>query len=514
MESIAKNARDAADAKKEFVKANKEVKDSTDASNDSAKKKNKQDKKVSNSTKYSGDISDYMKLLKEEISNANLGYDKIEVSQGKSNGTALITFIKNLGEESEVTKIKVKDMLDTIDELQKGTFDISKYESEIKVKKNTTSKKDKETTVKDKIDSITSASGKIDTFLNYLKKDNVDTAQYEKLAKEFDDIINRQGKYAKSVNETTEETLKLEEATQSFANALKKATDKKQGNIAELFTNKIKRVTSDKNFDAEYSQIVRDIEDDIKKLEKNINIFDVNDIETAKELSRLIVTIDKNINKVKNVSNNSIHLLPEPEEISKGIGQINKILYGGYKLPPKLKSDLKELKVLYNNAFDGDGNVQITNAKFQELRNTLSKLNAEFEATGKHKSIMGSLTNRITDMNAKFIAQYFSFQDIVRYGQQGFETIKEYDKALTEMNKVSDESIHTLKEFQNESFKLANKIGTTAVQIQNSTADWMRLGESLQDAQESAQASNILFNVSEFESIDAATDSLVSMSQA
>ena len=92
--------------------------------------------------------------------------------------------------------------------------------------------------------------------------------------------------------------------------------------------------------------------------------------------------------------------------------------------------------------------------------------------------------------------------------------IKEYDVALTEMNKVSDESIQTLKEFQSESFELADSIGTTAAQIQNSTADFMRLGESLEEAKQSAQDANILFNVSEFGSIDEATESLVSMSQA
>ena len=50
--------------------------------------------------------------------------------------------------------------------------------------------------------------------------------------------------------------------------------------------------------------------------------------------------------------------------------------------------------------------------------------------------------------------------------------------------------------------------------VQNSTAEWMRLGESLEQAAESAQVSNILLNVSEFENIDDATESLVAMSQA
>ena len=42
----------------------------------------------------------------------------------------------------------------------------------------------------------------------------------------------------------------------------------------------------------------------------------------------------------------------------------------------------------------------------------------------------------------------------------------------------------------------------------------MRLGESLNEAKKSASTSNILFNVSEFDNISDATDSLVAMSQA
>jgi TP901 family phage tail tape measure protein len=117
-------------------------------------------------------------------------------------------------------------------------------------------------------------------------------------------------------------------------------------------------------------------------------------------------------------------------------------------------------------------------------------------------------------MNTKFLAQYLSFQDIIRYGRQAFETIKQYDVALTEMNKVSEESIHILKEFQNESFELADTVGTTASQIQNSTADFMRLGESLEEAKQSAKDANVLLQVSEFQDISEATDALVAMSAA
>lgn len=91
---------------------------------------------------------------------------------------------------------------------------------------------------------------------------------------------------------------------------------------------------------------------------------------------------------------------------------------------------------------------------------------------------------------------------------------RELNTALTEMRKVSNETVQSLKNYQATTFDTADAVGTTAKQIQNSTADWMRLGESMNQAAESAKDANVLLNVSEFEGIDEATESLVSMSQA
>jgi len=57
-------------------------------------------------------------------------------------------------------------------------------------------------------------------------------------------------------------------------------------------------------------------------------------------------------------------------------------------------------------------------------------------------------------------------------------------------------------------------VGTTAVELQKSTAQWIRLGKSMDEASEAAKASAWLVNVSEFENIDEATTSLISMRQA
>ena len=140
--------------------------------------------------------------------------------------------------------------------------------------------------------------------------------------------------------------------------------------------------------------------------------------------------------------------------------------------------------------------------------------NAEVEAGRAGRSFFDTLKNSGFHQLAAQMAGMFGFYDVINVVKEGIGTIRELDTALTEMRKVSNESVSTLKSYQSTTFDTADVVGTTAKQLQVSTADWMRLGESINDAAESAKDANILFNVSEFDNIDEATESLVSMSQA
>ena len=143
------------------------------------------------------------------------------------------------------------------------------------------------------------------------------------------------------------------------------------------------------------------------------------------------------------------------------------------------------------------------------------KLEQEVTKAGKAgRGFFDTLQSRIKQMSTNFIAMYFSLYDIIRYTKEMFSTVKEFDTALTEMRKVSEESIKTLQSYQTQSFKTADAVGTTALALQKSAADWMRLGESISQAKKSAETTSILFNVSEFENIDLATEAMVSASQA
>lgn len=160
------------------------------------------------------------------------------------------------------------------------------------------------------------------------------------------------------------------------------------------------------------------------------------------------------------------------------------------------------------------GEVQHVTLQYNSLANAYERVKDEAKDALTPLQQLGNFFKGKFANLVGYIASFATFHEVWSQIKQGVTYVRELDTALTEMRKVSDETVESLKEFQQASFDIANSVGTTAKVIQNSTADWMRLGESLEEATESAKVSNILLNVSEFEDIDSATDALISMSQA
>lgn len=157
---------------------------------------------------------------------------------------------------------------------------------------------------------------------------------------------------------------------------------------------------------------------------------------------------------------------------------------------------------------------KINSVDFKNIEDGIQGIQQKAQEAGHTgETFMSMLTQRFKSLGA-YLLSFVSFYEVIGVFKQGIGIIHELDDALTEMQKVSDESLASLREYQQGTFATANEIGTTAAQLQQSTADWLRLGEDLQQASQSAQTANILFNVSEFDNIDEATTALVAMSAA
>lgn len=191
----------------------------------------------------------------------------------------------------------------------------------------------------------------------------------------------------------------------------------------------------------------------------------------------------------------------------KELDKIHKLLAENSKMSSEAKA---KIRAYYTEIESGNPSMSL-----DKIHGEILKIyNAEVEAGRAGRTLWDTLKNSRFHQIAAQMAGMVGVYDVINLGKEGFNVVRELNTALTEMRKVSDETVQNLKDYQVTSFDTADAVGTTAKQIQNSTADWMRLGESMNQAAESAKDANVLLNVSEFEGIDEATESLVSMSQA
>lgn len=191
----------------------------------------------------------------------------------------------------------------------------------------------------------------------------------------------------------------------------------------------------------------------------------------------------------------------------KELDKIHKLLNENSKMSSEAKA---KIRAYYAEIESGNPSMSL-----DKIHGEILKIyNAEVEAGRAGRTLWDTLKNSGFHQIAAQMAGMFGVYDVINLGKEGFNVVRELNTALTEMRKVSNETVQSLKNYQATTFDTADAVGTTAKQIQNSTADWMRLGESMDQADESAKTANVLLNVSEFDNIEDATKSLVAMGQA
>lgn len=207
-------------------------------------------------------------------------------------------------------------------------------------------------------------------------------------------------------------------------------------------------------------------------------------------------------------------------DIDSARGKISEYLKSNYKI---VTEDVSGGRINSNNIAQFSAQVVDARNKVNDLRISWNTATGDIAVNSSQAAneFKGKFLSLFTDLQAKskqlfiyWTATFFNPYRLIGTVKQVVNIVKQYDDALTEMRKVSDESVTSLKQFQVASFDMASSLGTTGLQIQKSTADWLRLGETLEEAQESARVSNLLLNVSEFQNVDSATQALVSASQA
>lgn len=392
--------------------------------------------------------------LQDELSKAFSGveiekFGKFDFAKVGADGSASLTFIRDLGEESQKTVVKVKDVAEALHSLSSGNFtDYATNYDRAKPTKNS-SLLDSE----DKKDIKNYGAG----FLSQMQGKTLSTIQSDALsgvADDYREII--------SLGEKATQT------QQEFARAVEKTATSSKDNFVKSQYDDLKRLESKENMLPEFRQKT----EEIKSVINEINAMEINpsEVQENEDLEKLITQL----NKLKAELNGSMSEYTVASESS-----ISKLKQ---RMATISETNTKASKGAFKDEFDSL-NKRVSAASFgstsdadvKKMNSDISNLVANFRNAEKSgASFFDTWKQRMGSLGA-YLLSFASFYDVINVIKQTANAVREFDTALTEMRKVSDESINSLKNFQNESFNIADRIGSNALQIQQSTADFMRL---------------------------------------
>ena len=229
----------------------------------------------------------------------------------------------------------------------------------------------------------------------------------------------------------------------------------------------------------EYRSAFSKIAQDLKLQENAVGIVNPEDIA---DVDNLRATLKEYINYITNA-----------EIENEKFNESGQKLSGTFK---NAKGEIQDVSVSIKTLSDGTkivtSNLGTTRKEVTNLSKFMDELSMKFRNLGT------------------YLLSFVGFYEVWGAIRQGVTYVRELDTALTEMRKVSDETVSSLKEFQQESFGIAKSVGSTAKEIQNSTADWLKLGYAMDEASRLAETTAIYKAVGDNMDIQSATESMVS----
>lgn len=149
--------------------------------------------------------------------------------------------------------------------------------------------------------------------------------------------------------------------------------------------------------------------------------------------------------------------------------------------------------------------------RFEGIKREFRELQTQAREAGK---LGNSLWGSIKEQFAKF-TQWFSVTSLVtnvlHAGRQMYDAVYDIDTAMTNLYKVTDETSQKYNQFLESSSKSAHELGRSISSLVEQTANWAKLGFSLDEAEQLAKISSIYANVGEVDNDTAVSDMVTAM---
>lgn len=229
---------------------------------------------------------------------------------------------------------------------------------------------------------------------------------------------------------------------------------------------------------------------------------------TSDDISKLDEYEKKIKNTIATVTNMSAsekgyNLVSGQKELDK----IHKLLNENSKMSSEAKA---KIRAYYAEIESGNPSMSL-----DKIHGEIMKIyNAEVEAGRAGKSFFDTLKNSGFHQLAAQMAGMFGFYDVINVVKEGINTVRELDTAMTEVRKVSDATEAQYASFRDTVSSTAKEIASTNKELLNSSADFLRLGYSLEQAEDLAKNATLFVNVGDGVDITEATEDMITAMKA
>lgn len=385
------------------------------------------------------------------------------------------------------------DILKIFDELNSK---IAEFNTEMSTTKNSmeisldTSKLGKAKT------DITDFLEEYDQFLTETQKGNLNTLsnQYsEGLTKSGKDDLDKQVEAIKKVAQTEKEIQAIRKETESGSFEVRTA---KIDSTLSKYTGQTGPAVEKLRAQA---KAVKEAQEELK------NALSADTID-ASRVKAAYSTLEDSVEKY----GNALKVVKEVETTSLGEGVATKASNSVQTYINNNSKALKKYRVELENLRDAYKDISTVGEK-NTLDARFSNLKARISAEGLSGSSWSDDLKRAFTQISQFagiygIAQNL-FQDVPR---QIVSAVKDVNAAQVELRKVSDAPDSQLVEYWDQAAESAKKYGATVSDVISSTADWSRLGYSLDEAKQLSDMTTLLHKVGDNMTQESSSEGLIS----
>ena len=423
---------------------------------------------VSNTSNSNNSQIEELKSDIQEVK-TELGDVKDRISSIESNG------FENVRDDVEKTKESVKELNSELTEMKSNLSSTSQESNISSGRKDAFPDKDVSAFVESATNSIKEENNVLEQNTQKVKENtqakeqnaNVNLNKYDK---RLDSYNGKVTKY-----KTTIDRLKdggwASDAYEKNVQAVKNAVHEYETLLNKLKGKDASLVTSD----------------DISKLD-----------EYEKKIKNTIATVTN-----MSASEKGYNLVSGQKELDK----IHKLLNENSKMSSEAKA---KIRAYYAEIESGNPSMSL-----DKIHGEIMKIyNAEVEAGRAGKSFFDTLKNSGFHQLAAQMAGMFGFYDVINVVKEGINTVRELDTAMTEVRKVSDATEAQYASFRDTVSSTAKEIASTNKELLNSSADFLRLGYSLEQAEDLAKNATLFVNVGDGVDITEATEDMITAMKA